>query len=131
MFMKRKLVVLVTLIVAIVFSGCATLFGGGQKQTISINSDKPMKATLSYEDGSSPQYFTTPATLSVERKSKKVKIVSNNDEFEAVEIDNKVNGWFWVNILGAPGGTVISSITDAGTGSMWKYEDAITVQSNK
>lgn len=127
--MKKKMIILLAVISAIMFSGCATLFGGGEKQTISVNSDKPMKATLSYEDGSSPKYFTTPATLSVERKNKKIKVSSDSNEFEPIEIDNKVNGWFWVNILGAPGGTVISSITDAATGSMWKYEDTVTVQS--
>lgn len=127
--MKKILYVALPLAGTIMFSGCATLFGGGEKQTISVNSDKPMKATLSYEDGSSPKYFTTPATLSVERKNKKVKVFSESNEFELVEVDNKVNGWFWVNILGAPGGTVISSITDAATGSMWKYEDTVTVQS--
>lgn len=129
--MKKNLMILVPLASAVMFSGCATLFGGGEKQMVSINSDKPMKATLSYEDGSSPQYFTTPATLSVERKNKKVKISSESNEFNTIEIDNKVNGWFWVNILGAPGGTVLSSTTDAATGAMWKYEDAVTVQSNK
>lgn len=127
--MKKTLYVALPLVGAIMFGGCATLFGGGEKQAISVNSDKPMKATLSYEDGSSPKYFTTPATLSVERKNKKVKVFSESNEFEPVEVDNKVNGWFWVNILGAPGGTVISSITDAATGSMWKYEDVVTVQS--
>jgi hypothetical protein len=129
MFMKKKMIIMLPVISAVMFSGCATLFGGGEKQTISVNSDKPMKGTLSYEDGSSPKYFTTPATLSVERKNKKIKVSSDSNEFEPIEIDNKVNGWFWVNILGAPGGTVISSTTDAATGSMWKYEDTVTVQS--
>lgn len=127
--MKKKMIIMLPVISAVMFSGCATLFGGGEKQTISVNSDKPMKGTLSYEDGSSPKYFTTPATLSVERKNKKIKVSSDSNEFEPIEIDNKVNGWFWVNILGAPGGTVISSTTDAATGSMWKYEDTVTVQS--
>lgn len=126
--MKKTLYVALPLVSAIMFSGCATMFGGGGTQTISINSDKPMKATLSYEDGSSPKYFTTPATLSVERKSKKVKVSSDSNEFQPVEIDNKVNGAFFANILGL-GWFPFSSTTDAATGAMWKYEDAVTVHS--
>ena len=126
---KKQLILALPLVGAMMFSGCATMFGGGGKQNVSINSDKAMKGTLSYADGSSPQYFTTPATISVERKNQNLYISSATNEFETATLEKSVNGWFWVNILGAPGGTLLSSTTDAVSGSMWKYDDTVTVRS--
>jgi hypothetical protein len=126
--MKKKLLIALPLASVMMFSGCATLFGGGGKQTISVSSDssKRMKAVISYADGSSPQYVTIPGTITVERKSQKMIVKSQDNEFSPTTIDNSINGWFWVNILGATSG-LLSSTTDAATGAMWKYDDAVTV----
>lgn len=128
--MKNKVVLVVPVISALMFSGCATLFGGGGKQTISINldGDKRAKGTLRYvEDKEYVQHFTAPATLNVERRQSDIVLTSDNGEFHDLTVENDVNGWFWVNILGFPGGTVISSTTDAATGSMWKYDETVNL----
>ncbi|WP_193215428.1 hypothetical protein, partial [Aliarcobacter butzleri] len=74
---------------AIMFSGCATILGGGNQQTISINSDKPMKGKLVYEDGKGEQYFTTPATVNVDRRSKDCKNRAEPDTDVGVRPDAK------------------------------------------
>lgn len=108
------------------FSGCATLFGGGGKQIISFNSEERIKATVTYSDGTGTQYFTTPATIMIQRRSEDLNITSDNDEFEPFVLESTLNGWFWVNILGIEY-SLFSSTTDALTGAMWKYDEIVTV----
>ena len=135
--MKKGLLIALPLVGAVMFSGCATLFGGGGQQKISINSDstKRLRAEVSYADGSSPQYLTIPGTITVDRSHKDIIIKSKNDTFEPKTVKKHVNGWFFANILGLGlgGATLLSSTTDAATGAMWKYDDAVTVHqtSNK
>ncbi|MBL0686827.1 MAG: hypothetical protein JJV94_03265 [Sulfurospirillum sp.] len=82
--MRKKLLIALTLVSAIMFSGCATIFGGAGKQNISISSDstKRMKAKISYTDGSSPQYLTIPGTVSVKKINKNIIIRSQDNDFE-------------------------------------------------
>jgi hypothetical protein len=73
--MNKKILIISSIVAAsVMFSGCATILGGGTTQTISINSSSNMKGTMKYSDGSGTQYFTTPATLIVNRKSKSYHI---------------------------------------------------------
>ena len=127
--MRKKLLIALPLVSVVMFSGCATLFGGGGKQTISVSSDsdKRMKAVISYADGSSPQYLTVPGTVTIKRTNKNIIVKSKNNDFEQTTIKKDVNGWFWANILGLPYGTVLSSTTDYASGAMWTYDEAITV----
>ena len=127
--MRKKLLIALPLVSVVMFSGCATLFGGGGKQTISVSSDsdKRMKAVISYADGSSPQYLTVPGTVTINRANQNVIVKSQNNEFDQTIIHKDVNGWFWANILGAPYGTILSSTTDYASGAMWKYDEAVTV----
>lgn len=120
--MKKKLLIAITLASMIMFSGCATILGGGNQQTISINSTKPMKGSMTYADGSGLQYFTTPATLSVERKSKDIYLDSKNKEFDKATLKSNINGWFWGNIIF---GGLIGSTTDSVGGAAWKYQETI------
>lgn len=132
--MKCKILLLAPMVGALMFTGCATLFGGGGKQTVSVNIDgeKRVKGTLMYEgDAKYVQHFTAPATLNVERRSADIILKSDNDEFHDTVVPNSVNGWFLVNILGFPGGTVISSTTDAATGSMWKYDETVNLSAKQ
>lgn len=124
--MRKKLLMALPLVGVVMFGGCATIAGGGGKQTISINSDssKQMKAVVSYEDGSSPQFLTIPGTVTVERANQNILIKSKDGEFQPATVEKNVNDWFWGNILV---GGLLGSTTDATTGSMWKYDDATTV----
>ena len=130
--MKKTLILGTVLLAALIFSGCATLLGGGGQQIISVNSDSehPMKATLSYEDGSSLQHISIPGTTIVQRKAKDIKIVSKDNEFQPVTVDNNLNAAFVANILGF-GFFPLSSTTDAASGAMWKYDEIVTVHTSK
>jgi hypothetical protein len=122
--MKKRLLIAISLASAVLFSGCATILGGGNKQTISINSSKPMKGTMTYSDGSGMQHFTTPATLNVERKNKEIKLASNDEEFDTANLKNEINPWFWGNIIF---GGLIGSTTDSVGGAAWKYDETINL----
>ena len=126
--MKKKLLVALPLIGAAMFSGCATLYGGGGQQKISINSDltQRSRAEVSYADGSSPQYLVIPGTVTVNRSHKNIIIKSMKDTFQPKTVKSHINGWFLANILGATF-SPLSSTTDAATGAMWKYNNNVTV----
>lgn len=122
--MKKTLYVALPLISAIIFSGCATILGGGNQQTISLNSSKPMKGNMKYSDGSGLQHFTTPATLSVERRSKDIVLTSSDGQFDAATVKSDMNPWLIGNIIF---GGLIGSTTDSVGGAAWKYEQTINL----
>lgn len=124
--MKKLVVFALPILSAIIFSGCATILGGGNQQTISINSDKPMKGKLVYADGKSEQYFTTPATVNVDRRSQDIILSSENDEFSTKTQKSNMNGWFWGNILI---GGLLGSTTDMAGGAAWKYDETVNLSS--
>ncbi|MDP2893394.1 MAG: hypothetical protein Q8N78_03395 [Sulfurimonas sp.] len=122
--MKKTLAILVPLVSVIVFSGCATILGGGNNQTVSVNSAKPVKGEMKYSDGSGLQHFTAPATLSVERKSKDIILTSKDGQFDTTTVKSDMNPWFLGNILI---GGVIGSTTDSIGGAAWKYQETINL----
>lgn len=122
--MKKTLYVALPLVSAIIFSGCATILGGGNQQTISINSSKPLKGEMKYSDGSGLQHFTAPATLSVERKSKDILLTSNNSEFDTATVKSDTNPWLIGNIIF---GGFIGSTTDSVGGAAWKYQETVNL----
>jgi hypothetical protein len=122
MFMKRNLVLALPLVGMMLFSGCATILGGGNQQTVSINSSKPVKGEMKYSDGSGLQHFTAPATLSVERKSKDIILTSNDGSFDTTTVKSDMNPWLLGNIIF---GGLIGSTTDSVGGAAWKYEEVV------
>lgn len=122
--MKNKVILMSLLAASVMFSGCATLLGGGGSQTININSNKPAKGSLSYTDGEGVQYFTAPATLNVDRRNKDILIKSDDDKFHATTVKSNINPWFWGNIVL---GGLIGSTTDSISGAAWKYQETVTI----
>lgn len=124
--MKKLVVFTLPIFGAIMFSGCATILGGGNQQNISINSDKPMKGKLVYADGKGEQYFTTPATVKVDRRNQDIILSSENEEFDTKTQEPNMNGWFWGNILI---GGLLGSTTDMAGGAAWKYDETVNLSS--
>ncbi|MFA5233936.1 MAG: hypothetical protein WC390_05980 [Sulfurimonas sp.] len=127
--MKKTLYVALPLIGAIMFSGCATLFGGGGKQQITINAEKPVSGKIGYitEDNATiinQQQFTAPATVTVIREDKDIMITSDSNEFEPVKVEKELNPWFWGDVLAT---SLVSTTTDVVTGAMWKYDENVTI----
>jgi hypothetical protein len=125
--MNKKILIISSIVAAsVIFSGCATVLGGGSSQTLSINSSSNVKGTMKYSDGSGTQYFTTPATLIVDRKSKSIILTSDNDEFHTTTVSSDLNLWFLGNIMGGAA-TFFSTTTDLASGSAWKYDETVTI----
>ncbi len=127
--MNKKLLIALSLVSVVIFSGCATLFGGGAKQQIAINSSKPMKAQLGYmgDDNrtfSPLQTLTTPAVVTVVRDNKNLLLKSDDNEFEPMIIEKKTNPWFFGDVLAL---SLVSTTTDVVTGALWKYDETVTI----
>jgi len=108
-------------------SGCATMFGGGGSQEVSIHSSKPVEVEVSYSNGTIINRVTAPATIEVRRKSKSLIIKSVNDEFDPVMVESETNGWAFANIVWGLFGLSSYTSTDQANGSAWRYEEDVTI----
>ena len=111
------------------FSGCATILGGGGKQKITVISSNPMNVRIGYasndnKTSTDAQSFTTPATITMVRENKNLLLTSDNNEFEPVIIEKKLNPWFWGDVIMT---SLVSTTTDVVTGAIWKYDDNIII----
>jgi len=126
--MNKKILIL-SITSTILFSGCATLFGGGAKQQITINSNKSMKVSIGYISDENKtligkQSFTAPSTITMVRESSDLLLTSDNNEFEPIKIESKMNAWVWGDILAT---SPLSTTVDSVTGAMWEYDDNVTI----
>jgi len=121
---KNKIILGGLVVTSMMFSGCATLLGGGGDQNININSNKQVKGSIQYSDGEGVQYFTAPATLHVDRTSKDIIVKSENGEFNDQTVESSLNPWFVGNVII---GGVIGSTTDSVSGAAWKYDNTVSI----
>jgi len=137
--MRKKLLIALPLASVMMFSGCATMLGGGGSQKIKFVSTEEMPATL-YEipadDNSTKkpeeiQKMTIPATITVSRGNHNFLLKSNNGEFEDVKIEKKWNPMGWGNFIPIGAINFMFTTTDAVSGAMWKYDDNIAVSPKK
>ncbi len=104
----RKTVLWASLLFFAMFcSGCCTIFGGGS-QMITINSNPP---------GANVQVGNlqgvTPYQVKLNKGKDYAIRVTCEGETQAVQLEKRVDGVFWINILFWPG-----LIIDAATGSI-------------
>lgn len=141
--MTKKILMTSSIIGAsILFTGCATLFGGGSTQSIHVQSSKNTIVDIykvkTKKDESTEKIIVdekvlllsnvqAPTSISVNRDNKDILVEPKDPNCKEVNSKGSVNGWFWVNILGAPVGTFLSSTTDAVSGAMWTYDENIQV----
>jgi len=123
-----KKIFTISFFIVIIFNGCATLFGGGGQQAIYVsgNTDKNMKATVKYSDGSRSQYVTIPETIFVNRKQQDLIIESTDDEFDTYIVASELNPYFVPNFLGSIFGFTSTAI-DLQNGAMWSYDESVIV----
>lgn len=145
--MKKSILMLGSILTAsVLFTGCATLFGGGSNQQINIQSKKevvvdiykvePLKDKNDVESDTEnksktiePQLIHSniklPSTVNVNRDSKDILIKPiTADECEELRVKKELNGWFWGDVIAT---SLVSTTTDAVTGAMWKYDENATV----
>lgn len=106
-----KKVLITSGMVALLFSGCASIVDGG-KQKINFTADKQTNITI---DG---MQYSAPAVIEVKR-SEDDKIVNLKDCNKNVILKSETNGWFWGNIIS---GGPLGSTTDYSTDAMWEYD---------
>jgi hypothetical protein len=130
--MKQKVLTLaVGLSCAVLISGCATLFGGGSKQSITINSQTPQEnVSIGYlsDDNSSVeviQTFNTPTTVTIPRENKNLMIRDKDGNCEEKRVEKELNSWFWGDVLML---SLLSTTVDAVTGAMWEYDNNVTIE---
>lgn len=124
---------------SILFTGCATLFGGGSTQTINVQSSKTttvdmykIKTEKNQETGEIKEIervlvnsnLQVPASINVNRDSKDVLIKPKDDNCKEVTATGSMNNWVWGDIIDP---SLLSTTVDAVTGAMWKYDDNVTL----
>ena len=138
--MGKNLVVVSLLVgTSMMFTGCATLFGGGGTQTINVQSSKTttvdmykIKTEKNQETGQTKETERTlinsnvqvPASINVDRDSKDVLIKPKDGSCKEVTAAGSMNNWFLGDVLAL---SLVSTTTDAVTGAMWKYDDNVTL----
>lgn len=127
----KKTIVLATFLASssVLFSGCATLFGGGGSQQITINSKESKQVDIGHtEDGTNmlPNYqtVTVPNTITVLRENKDILIKSKDDNCKPVVVKKNTNSWFLGDVLAL---SLLSTTVDAVTGAMWEYDNVTTL----
>lgn len=133
--MNKKLLIALPLVSAIVFSGCATVLGGGGNQTINLVSSKSVPVTIyrvdTDESSEVPpiaiQKAIAPSTIAVERGNQNLLITSDNNEFENITVEKRWNPWGWGNFIPLGAINFMFTTTDAVSGAMWVYDDNITI----
>ena len=112
------------IIVALVFSSCATIFNNKQS-TVSSSSGAAREVTI-LENGSVVYKGPLPATINVNgRTSYNVQYKDNDGNSRTLQLQKKISGWFLADVL-LIGGWVIDIIT----GDVMEYSKAIMLPIN-
>jgi hypothetical protein len=108
---------LLVLVVLFSTTGCATIFGGGSMENLSVESSSPIKVKVIASDG---ETFTrtTPFTYDMSRKKTyTIKLVSDQYESSDIHLDKSVRGLAFINLL-----CLLCWGIDFATGNVWAHE---------
>lgn len=139
----KKSLVMVSLVAAstsILFTGCATIFGGGSSQMINVQSSKTttvdmykIKTEKDQDTGEEKEKervlinsnIQVPASINVQRDSKDILIKPKDDNCKEITAKGTMNNWVWGDIIAT---SLLSTTVDAVTGAMWKYDENVTLE---
>lgn len=121
----KKLFIL--FIYILVFSGCATIVGGGGKQNVQLISQDPEatpRVNIMADGG--PQEVILPATIQVKGSSEDILVTVNDECYRpnTQSISSKTNPFFFGNIIF---GGLLGSSTDILSGAAWKYDKRVVI----
>ena len=117
----KKLFVIALL--ALPFCACATISGGGGRQTVNLMTNDGKQANAKVINGANIYTTVLPTALSIKRTGGLIAVNVEGNETTVATTTNlapHVNGWFWANISS---GGALGSSTDLVTGAAWKYDD--------
>ncbi|MDR0747189.1 MAG: hypothetical protein LBE89_04770 [Helicobacteraceae bacterium] len=126
--MNRNVCLVALSVVALGFSGCATLVNDAtQPVVVNTSGSNAATVTVTYDGG----VITgkTPLLVPAKRSSSPLTISVNEDKcVQATTFTSKakVSGAFFVNAIWCFG-CVLSTTVDMATGRMWKYDDQVFV----
>jgi hypothetical protein len=98
----RKINLIVLCIIALLFTSCATIFSG-TSQPVSFESVPPGAEVVTImKNGEQQTIGTTPCTVTISKKTKKVNFKKENfyDETYTMSGNLKLNGWYFVDLVG-------------------------------
>jgi hypothetical protein len=112
--MKKVMLLLAALSVALFLGGCATILSG-DTQKINVTTERNEKCNVVLEG----KNIAVPAILDVKRENKDKILTVEGCPTEQTLLHKEINAVFFVNILS---GGVFGSTTDYASDSMWKYQ---------
>lgn len=115
--MNAKTSLMMSAVIAVALSGCATLMAGGP-DTIMVQSNPP-GAQVFVDDQLVGQ---TPMAVTLNRDTSRGLIRIQTDGFDPVVVQRSkvINGWFWANFCF---GSIIGIAIDAVTGDIKRFDD--------
>jgi hypothetical protein len=108
---------LLILVVLFTTTGCATIFGGGSSEILSVESSSPLKIKVVSSDG---ETFTrtTPFTYDMSRRrTYTIKLISDQYESSNIHLDKSVRGLAFLNLV-----CLLCWAIDFATGNVWAHE---------
>jgi hypothetical protein len=129
--MNRKLISLtVGLSGAILLSGCATAFGGGSTQKISVKAETTGSISMGYllDDNKTVeriQDFKAPDIITVKRENKNLIFKDSSGKCQDKIVKKDSNPWIAGDILAM---SPLSTTVDYLTGAIWIYDDNVTLE---
>lgn len=111
---------------ASLLSGCASIVKG-RKKSVNISTNTGQSVEVDILSSSGVQTFYTPTVVSLKRKNQDITVVVKETPCirqSTFIVSSDIEPWFFGNIIT---GGLYGSTTDALTGSMWTYDDNITV----
>lgn len=139
--MKKNILLAGSILAAsFLFTGCATLFGGGSSQTINVQSPKTttvdmykIKTEKNEDTGEIKETerilinsnLQVPSTINVNRDSKDVLIKPKDESCKEIKAEGSMNNWVWGDIIAT---SLLSTTVDAVTGAMWEYDENVTLE---
>ncbi|MGD1823645.1 MAG: hypothetical protein ACPKM0_12900 [Pleomorphochaeta sp.] len=128
--MKKTKLILLTLILSITLSSCASILSDSS-YPVTISSS-PTEANIVIRNSSNIVVYkgTTPALVKLDAsngffKKENYTITFSKEGYEEsiYTIENHLDGWYWGNILA--GGLIGMLIIDPSTGAMWSLDTSI------
>ena len=118
-----KKIIIISSLIAFVFSGCSTMFND-KAQAVKISSnDKDVKVLIFTSNGT---YRTKlPATMSIEPSNCGVNIIVIDPCYEntTIKVNRHITPSYWANIFNYGIGFII----DFANGNMWRYDENTSI----
>lgn len=129
--MKSKLAVVFGM--AMLATGCATVFSGTTDRTTLNSSPTGAEFTIKDENGKQVHHGTTPFTAILDRgagffdgQTYTIDFTAPGYQPQTCILDSYLNGWYFCNVI--LGGGLGMLIIDPATGAMWNFPDDLSVE---